>query len=322
MRRTLEVQHQDAPKISEHGIHATHAHERFPTRDELMAFVGKDISDLVSTEMAFVAYGQHLERSIRFDALRENRHPLQFAADLASSPAKRAQPFLPAESVSLILTALRSRRVNHRTLDSTERNRFNNALKLAHGAGTYSLLAAIHSEMTAHRMHSMSGPVGTQRFLPWHRLYVLRCENLLRTYEPSVRIPYWDYANDHARPDWVWRPPDVNRGTPNASVALPTQAAVNYIIGKSTYTDFTFSLETGAHNDVHNWCNGTITSPPTAAYDPIFWLLHANVDRLWDTWQMNHTGVPVLKAMDWVMDPFEQSASDADSVIALGYWYL
>jgi hypothetical protein len=137
-----------------------------------------------------------------------------------------------------------------------------------------------------------------------------------------VRIPYWDYANDHARPDWVWRPPDVNRGTPNASVALPTQAAVNYIIGKSTYTDFTFSLETGAHNDVHNWCNGTITSPPTAAYDPIFWLLHANVDRLWDTWQMNHTGVPALKAMDWVMDPFEQSASDADSVIALGYWYL
>jgi tyrosinase len=36
---------------------------------------------------------------------------------------------------------------------------------------------------------------------------------------------------------------------------------------------------------------GTMDSIPSSPYDPIFWLNHANVDRLWATWQDNgHTG--------------------------------
>lgn len=228
---------------------------------------------------------------------------------------------MPLGAIREILPALSARRDNHKTLDDTARNRFNSALQQAHQAGTYQQLAAIHGNATTHRMHSMQGPVGTQRFLPWHRQYLLQCENLLRTYEPSVRIPYWEYANDHVRPDWVWLPSNVNRGTPGGG-SLPTQQTVDRIVQNNpTYTGFTVALEGEAHNDVHNWCNGTITSPPTAAYDPIFWLLHANVDRIWNLWQMTHNGVPSLKALDWVLDPFGVSATDVDSVINLGYWY-
>lgn len=36
---------------------------------------------------------------------------------------------------------------------------------------------------------------------------------------------------------------------------------------------------------------GTMDSIPSSPYDPIFWLNHANVDRLWATWQdQGHTG--------------------------------
>jgi tyrosinase len=58
-------------------------------------------------------------------------------------------------------------------------------------------------------------------------------------------------------------------------------------------------LESGPHNGVHGavggsipgadpnaWQNlGLMSAPWTAALDPIFWLHHANIDRLWSTWQ-------------------------------------
>lgn len=58
-------------------------------------------------------------------------------------------------------------------------------------------------------------------------------------------------------------------------------------------------LESAPHNGVHGaiggsipgadpneWQNlGLMSAPWTAALDPIFWLHHANIDRLWSTWQ-------------------------------------
>jgi tyrosinase len=46
-------------------------------------------------------------------------------------------------------------------------------------------------------------------------------------------------------------------------------------------------LEMTPHNDVHvavGGSRGLMVNPLTAAYDPIFWLHHANVDRLWVEW--------------------------------------
>jgi tyrosinase len=235
---------------------------------------------------------------------------------------------IPPGWAEAIIAALRRQRRDHRTLGADVRNRFNSALQKAYQAGTYQQLSAIHSDM-GHRMHSSHGAIGTQRFLPWHRQYLLECENLLRTYEPSVRIPYWHYQhqegirpNDHLRPDWVWQPPNVKRGTPDASFSLPTQQTLDSIDQNTTYTGFTFALEGGAHNNVHNWCNGTIRSIPTAAQDPIFWLLHANVDRIWDLWQATNNGVPSLNGTDAVLDPWgPRTATDVDSVIGSGYSY-
>ena len=47
--------------------------------------------------------------------------------------------------------------------------------------------------------------------------------------------------------------------------------------------------EIAPHGCAHTSFNGPINSVPTAAKDPLFFLLHANVDRLWAFWQwLNH----------------------------------
>ncbi|MBN0043520.1 hypothetical protein JS756_05260 [Streptomyces actuosus] len=53
-------------------------------------------------------------------------------------------------------------------------------------------------------------------------------------------MPYWDYAHDHARPDWVWQPSGVNRPTPGVkpngkpTAALPTQSIIDGLLQRPT----------------------------------------------------------------------------------------
>jgi tyrosinase len=220
------------------------------------------------------------------------------------------------------LRAFARRRVDHRTLSSADRTAFNDALQQAHADGSYQSLADVHADMS-HRMHSMMGPIGTQRFLPWHRVYLLKMEDLLRSKKPGLTIPYWNYSEDGARPDWVWQPPGVIRGTPGANGGfLPSPTTVSNLINSTPgYTAFTQGIEFDAHNQVHNWCNGTISNPMTATQDPIFWLLHANVDRMWDLWQANHTDTPSLTGDAVTMDPWRETYLDANDTAALGYSY-
>ena len=303
--------------------HSGHDHPRFPTAEEARRFVGDEVDEQIDLEFALLSYERHLMRMPSPRTHITDRvvpHRLSDLMTTLHSPTERER--LPPSVIHAILAALRRRRVDHRTMDPDARALFNKALQQAHEAGGYQQLAAIHANAAAHRIHSMQGAIGTQRFLPWHRQYLLQFENLLRSPQPLVRIPYWNFANDALRPDWVWQPPGVTRRVPGANGgSLPMQLAVDSIDAQLTYSGFTFALEHNAHNDVHNWCNGTISSLPTAPEDPMFWLLHANVDRLWNLWQVAHDGVPLLKAMDWILDPFALPASDMDSIVDLGYSY-
>jgi tyrosinase len=44
-------------------------------------------------------------------------------------------------------------------------------------------------------------------------------------------------------------------------------------------------LEQKPHDLVHDGIGGLMGDPETAGYDPIFWLHHANIDRLWEVWR-------------------------------------
>ena len=50
------------------------------------------------------------------------------------------------------------------------------------------------------------------------------------------------------------------------------------------------ALENQPHNVMHvviGGSGGLMSNPDTAASDPIFWLHHANIDRLWETWRLS-----------------------------------
>ena len=85
------------------------------------------------------------------------------------------------------------------------------------------------------------------------------------------------------------------------------------------YRTFTLALEGaqpfGAHNLVHVWFNGTMSQVPIAPADPMFWMHHAEIDRLWWLWGQNHAGqVPNLSGPDAVLDPWPETVSDVLSI--------
>jgi hypothetical protein len=216
-------------------------------------------------------------------------------------------------------------RRDHRALDDAQRKTFNNALAALDGNPAWQTLMNYHVG-GIYRMHSMHGPIGTQRFLSWHRKYLFEAEQMLRAVDPTVTIPYWDYATDGSRPDWVHKPTGVSRPTPGAPGFLPTGGTITTILGRGDYASFTIDIENNAHNQVHNWSKGTLQSPSTASFDPVFWLLHGNVDRLWSIWQeTNYASVvdaPSITGADRVLDPWSVSITDVDDTAwDMGYRY-
>ena len=104
-----------------------------------------------------------------------------------------------------------------------------------------------------HQMH------GNPRFLPWHRIYLLRMEELLKS----------------------------------------------------------------IHNSGHNWVSGSMGSILNAPCDPVFWMHHAEIDRLWWVWQQAHAGQnPPLAGAAATMDPWTENHPDTRVINALGFTYV
>lgn len=213
-------------------------------------------------------------------------------------------------------------------------------------AGEYGSLVSYHADMN-HNMHGnprMHRPlVGAQRFLPWHRAYLFELEQKLRGWNPRLYIPYWDWTVDRDIPDWlreftptvfidgiprhVQRTPGLD---PDAST-LPNLADESIVLQQQTYTDFTdalegwkqrkFNMQTDMHNRVHRWVGG-IMSTMLSPTDILFWLHHANIDRIWSKWQQNHSNLnPSLSGNDAIMDPWTYSEVELRKTTDLGYSY-
>ncbi|HZI72265.1 MAG TPA: tyrosinase family protein, partial [Nitrososphaeraceae archaeon] len=218
-------------------------------------------------------------------------------------------------------------RKNQSKLSKKERDTFI-ATYDAINTGDLGKLVSWHADMS-HMMHSNMGPVGVQRFLPWHRAYLAELENHLQAINPDVTIPYWDWAVDQSIPAWIsgFTPTVVGTNTPDIVFPivvtrtpglqvpnLPPQSDVDAVMAKTDYTDFTNSLEDGnfydpalqtaMHDQVHVWVGGPMSSIPVAPADPLFWMHHANIDRLWSMWQkQNPNKNPILSGANANMDP-------------------
>ena len=216
-------------------------------------------------------------------------------------------------------------------MTAAEQNRYKNTITqlLANPMNPYGKLVAIHGDM-GHDMHGMDA-TGEQRFLPWHRVFLLRFEEMLQTIDPNNFIPYWDWTTDNKVPAWLlnFKPTVIIPGQGTFTVVrktkIPKKVNVTAIMALTNFTTFTNHLETGPHNHIHvavGGAGGTMSQIPTAPADPIFWMHHAQIDRLWSQWQAAHPGQnPSLSGAAAVLDPWTEKEIQVRSIAALGYNY-
>jgi Common central domain of tyrosinase len=151
----------------------------------------------------------------------------------------------------------------------------------------------------------------TDYFWPWHRIYLYWFEQIIRDQSGNsdFALPYWDYSDPTQQylPE-PFRKTDnplyVNRRSTDANFrdasSLPIDDPMfNYCNGLAQ-PSFGLIPETGAserlesdiHDPIHGWIGGGTFLEPglmsqvgTSAQDPVFYLHHANMDRLWESWK-------------------------------------
>lgn len=189
-----------------------------------------------------------------------------------------------------------------------ERDRYLAAVAQLNTLGDYAQFQRMHAVASA---EAHGGP----GFLPWHRAMLLQYERLLQSVDPSVTLPYWkfdesaanvfsqdfmgangrsvafgrvavDFSATNPLSGWEVQGLRLVRGTANRASTPPVQndTATLNPINPGQYRSFV-QLERNPHGSAHVWVGGWMGSVPTAVRDPIFFMLHCNVDRLWAQWQ-------------------------------------
>ena len=134
----------------------------------------------------------------------------------------------------------------------------------------------------------------TDFFWSWHRMYLYWFERIVRRIadDDDWAIPYWDWApgSDFHLPApfrdttselyTVNRDPLMNNGA-GALNSVAVDVTGSFALANFFNTNLNIQAP---HGSVHVETGGWMSSVPTAAQDPIFYVHHSNVDRLWDLW--------------------------------------
>jgi tyrosinase len=199
-------------------------------------------------------------------------------------------------------------RKDAKALTPGERDRFVSAMARLNnqGTGRFSDFRNMHTNLSSPQAHGAPG------FLPWHRAYLLDLERALQALDPSVALPYWRFDQpaptifttdflgvsdptgrvqfSSNNPLQFWKTDGVPGITRQPLFDTAAAGAVGVLSEAQTIglgKDFTAfeTMEDNPHGAAHVSFDGLISTIPTAARDPLFFLLHANVDRLWAKWQ-------------------------------------
>ncbi|KAJ8322957.1 hypothetical protein O5D80_008474 [Batrachochytrium dendrobatidis] len=158
-------------------------------------------------------------------------------------------------------------------------------------------------------------------FLPWHRLYLLNVEDLIRKVcRYRGTMPYWDWTLDAEAPQNspIWADDFMGGdGLPGTDCissgpfygltgvhpshhcvkrrfdlahgmysSFYTPEVVSKIVRTSqTYLEFRHEIETKPHGSIHSGVGGNFATATISTNDPLFFLHHTNMDRLWWIWQ-------------------------------------
>lgn len=223
-----------------------------------------------------------------------------------------ARATLPPSTTATLVGGVRVMvrvRKNAESLTTAERDRFLKAFGTLNQTGRFQDFRDMHTDLSSPQAHGLPG------FLPWHRAYLLDLEREIQSIDPSVALPYWRFDQPGPKlftvdfmgvsgpggtvqfsatnplqfwstdgilgitrsPRFGWIP------TTQPGIGVLTEAQT-FDLG-TTYLPFWDDMEINPHGQAHTRWNGFIRQIDTAAKDPLFFLLHCNVDRLWAKWQ-------------------------------------
>ncbi|HXA37573.1 MAG TPA: tyrosinase family protein [Phenylobacterium sp.] len=203
-------------------------------------------------------------------------------------------------------------------LSDAERDRFLVAMGKLNdaGKGPFKAFREMHVQASISEAH------GGAAFPPWHRSYLLDLERDLQAVDSSVALPYWRFdvpAPALFAPEFLGMPPasqsagdfvqfppnhpllfwktdnvtgiprrpwyDIQQAPPTVFQGGPWVISEHDTLALSDQYAAFRGMESAPHGMAHVSFTGPISKIPTAARDPLFFLLHANVDRLWAKWQ-------------------------------------
>jgi Common central domain of tyrosinase len=259
------------------------------------------------------------------------------------------------------------------SLSASEKAEYINGVLLLKANGTYETMVQIHVD-NAHHAHSGPAflPWHREYLLRYERALqnVLGNPNFALPYwdwavdaalpDPTT-APIWlpNFLGGDGTPVTTgafanWPITDVNIGLTSLYRTLglridnlPTQSQVDNVMNITPYdsspwdrtptNSFRNQLEgwvgPNIHNRVHVWVGGAML-PMSSPNDPVFWLHHCNVDRLWALWQCQNpqegykptSGGPSGHSLNDNMAPWDTGSdlvkpADVLDIFALGYSY-
>lgn len=180
--------------------------------------------------------------------------------------------------------------------------------------GTGSTMGSFANEMW-NTCQSHSGQ-NANNFLPWHRMYLYFMEQVVRQVSgrADFAMPYWNYTSaDPALrgvlPQQFRSPNDplyaslyrsnrtslANTGQPiqkfqsgdpmdiGAAMAATSYSTVGAVQGICR------AIDSGIHGRIHVLVGNSknMGAVPYAARDPLFWVHHSSIDRMWASWNAN-----------------------------------
>jgi hypothetical protein len=182
-------------------------------------------------------------------------------------------------------------RKNQKNLTEIEWQRFIHAIE---GLAEITMPSPRYGEFVEIHRQAMDTPAGHAwgahggiSFLSWHREYLAKLEARLIAINPLVTIPYWSWVEDRlVIPPQLSDPADIadwgiTRGGSFNGSSLATAADVANLMAIPDFPTFTSTLERAPfHNRLHGLVGGTMVLSTSPA-DPLFWLHHGFIDKLW-----------------------------------------
>lgn len=175
----------------------------------------------------------------------------------------------------------------------------------------------IDAHAVTHENYFSNGIHWRPQFLPWHRYFLRKLELALQEFDSSVMLPYWDWTRSDSDDidagawefvfggrDNVGGKFDIGwnylRNGGDSGWDLPSLTHIVSELNTGTFADYrkvegANSGRMGSHVHAHVWVGGTM-SVGDSPRDPLFYLHHCNIDRLWAIWQINNSGKPQYDA--------------------------